>query len=241
MPENDEEPPIVRLFRDALESVVAPAVASEALFEALDAIGGELPHDERDLLAVARGPLHDALARHLGDGKAQAVVTRITEVILTAEAPTGHPTRPQPEIAAPTLAFDEETTARLSTPGIGDAVMVIASGQRLATQLRTAHGPRAIAVEAVSSATRIASVLAQLPPAIVVVDATDYPSIDPEVLAGALAKPPPAVVRVIWGSDLDYGQRTAAALERSHVPFSPVDRHAGLEPLADLVRSRSSR
>lgn len=234
------EPPIVRLFRDALESVVAPAVASEALFEAMDQVGGELPEDERGLIAVARGPLHDALARRLGDAKAQAVVKRITEVILTAEAPTGHPTRPQPSLGPPTTAFDEEPTAKLSTPGLSDSVMVIASGQRLATQLRTALAPRRIAVEAASSATRIASVLAQLPPAIVVVDATDYPAIEPDVLAGALAKPPPAVVRVIWGSDLDYGQRTAAALDRASVPFSPIDRHAGLDPLADLVRSRST-
>jgi hypothetical protein len=235
------EPPIVRLFRDALESVVAPHVASAALFEALDAIGGDLPTDADELLAVARGPLHESIARRLGQAQAKAVIARITEVILTADAPTGRKSRPQPKIEVPTRAFDEEQTAKVRNDTVGgNTVVVIAAGTRMSSKLRTALGPNRATIEHVSSATRLATVLSATPPGLVIVDATDYPPIEPEVLAGALAKPPPPTIRAIWGADLIYGQRVAKHLAAAGSECSPIERNDGIEPLLDLIRSRSS-
>jgi hypothetical protein len=79
-----------------------------------------------------------------------------------------------------------------------------------------------------------------LPPAIVLVDASDFPSIEPTDLAAAMGKAGEAV-RAIWGADLPYGQGVLAAAQRLGIPTTPLDRREGIAPLMDLVRSRRSR
>jgi hypothetical protein len=78
-------------------------------------------------------------------------------------------------------------------------------------------------------------------PDVVLVDATDFPPVEPDELATALATGPSTLVRVLWGADLPYGRGVVAAATARGVALIALERAHGVEPLLDLVRSRRQR
>ncbi|MFW5875901.1 MAG: hypothetical protein ACOCXM_04135 [Myxococcota bacterium] len=219
------EPAQVRIMREALEGVLSPKLAQAVLFEALGD-SGTLPSTSEDLLQLVRGPVQEAVRKRSGGSEAGAVVERIEDLLgrRTSRPP------PNPEHAEATVAVPTQSRA---VP-----VLVISSGPWFGGRLSAALGPDRVAPVYASDAEGVRAALTDHGATIVVVDATDFPPLEPQVLASVLHQLPTTTTAAIWGADLPYGRRTAFALEEAGVEATSFPRHAGIDPLLDLVRAR---
>jgi hypothetical protein len=141
---------------------------------------------------------------------------------------------------APKLS-GRELAATLEVPRDKGAVtvLVIAGSDEFAARLEAALGPARVATR---TATTLREVEALTAPSrassIVLVDAMEFPPVEPVALAGLLGGLPASTVRAIWGADLAYGSVVLSELIGRGLPATPLDRREGIEPLLDLVRSR---
>lgn len=76
----------VRLLREALEGVVARALVTPILFEALEPYGNMLPTGAEGLLDMVRGPLAEVVSRRIGGVESDEVVRRAERLIVAARS-----------------------------------------------------------------------------------------------------------------------------------------------------------
>ena len=213
------------LIREALEGLLEPRVASHVIFDALERGGVDsLPSDAKELIGFVEGPLRAATSERAGDATAADVVERLTSVLQKAVALD----------AAPDISRTVEVPV-----GAGPVrVMVMGRGSSLAVRLRAALGGDRVAIGASTATPAAEHMVATLRPEIIILDAVD-PIQDPvDDVAGFLGRVPAATTRLVWGREQPWASRLAAALDAATVPYTPVDRRDGVEPLLDLIRSR---
>ena len=223
-----KEAPEIRLVRETLEGVLHPSTASAVFFDALTAHGGALPTDTEATLALVRGPLRGALAERLGESEAQSVIGGLEQMFVAIRDARSRSSR------------HDEITQSVALSDAATVVFVLASASTLAERLEAVVGPKVLTTVVIGDEAIWAERLAQLPPGFVLVDASDFPAIEPSALAGHLRALPPHLVRALWGVDLPYGQSLLAeALPEAQL--TPFDRREGIEPLLDVIRSRTAR
>lgn len=227
------EVPEIRLIRETLEGVLSPPIASTLLFEALAERGGAVPTTHEAILALVRGPIAERLRARLGDDMTQTVLEQL-DAMLASIAPSpgpAHAARRRP------VRHDERTRdIELSSETL--PVYVLSSSRGFTETLSAALGPHVMSGVHVADGAMFDERLEQVPPAFVLVNALDFPAIDPGRLADRLAALPADLVKAIWGSDLPYGVAAIAAAEERGVHLTPFDREEGIAPLMDMIRSR---
>lgn len=216
----------LRMIRETLEGVLHPATASTVLFEALEAQGGGVPSDREEIATFVAGALRRGLVERLGDDMATTVLDQLAMTLRSIPDSKKRNRR------------QEDQTRDLELRRDTFPVFVLASSPAFAKKLATALGPHVMTPVLASDAKMWRERVVQVPPAFVIVDAADFPAIEPEELAQALSKLPPDVVRAIWGADLPYGASLIAAAQARALTLTPFDRHEGIEPLMDMIRSR---
>jgi hypothetical protein len=221
------EPAELRLIRETLEGVVHPATASTLLFEALAEHGGVLPSDHEEIEAFVRGELSKGLVKRLGDDLATTVLDQIAAAM-----------RAIPDNARRRNRRQEDQTRDLVLRRDTFPVFVLASSPMFAKQLAAALGPKVMTVVLATDTTTWHERAASVAPAFVIVDAADFPAIEPDELVATLASQPADVVKAIWGSDLPYGMSVIGAASARALSLTPFDRHEGIAPLMDMIRSR---
>lgn len=242
VPSNPVPSTPTRLLRSTLEESLEAHVASTVLFEALGAAGPDVPHSLEEVLWVVRGPLREALARRLDGEQVRLLLERI-EALLAP--PTEEPDPRVEEATTVELSLDE--LAESSTRGDATAsvptadavrVLVFASGSGFARRLELALGERRVHAVHVESPAALSAALEDGPPAVVVLDATDFPTIDGNQVLSALTSLPRTTACVLWGTELPYGKRFLAAAEAHDRPWVTLALREGIGPLLDLIRSR---
>jgi hypothetical protein len=220
----------IQIIREALEGMVAPEIAAAVLLEALAPYGGELP-DPSTLEAFVERELRPALQKRLR-GDTDPVIEHVSSLLSKALAAS----QPPP----PKSGWTEATTAQVAI-GEGPVSMVVVAGRpSLAMRLRAAVGRHRLAVVAASTAEATQQMLYDAEPTIVLIDATDRPRSEPAAIAQALGKITTDCVAVVWGSRDEYGREIVKLLERTSLRVTPLDEKEGVDPLVDLIRSRSS-
>lgn len=253
------EPASIRMLREVLEQVLPPAKAAAVLFEGLSSWGDRVPVGPDEVAAVVHGPMRSALARWLPEAAVEDAMRRITEALTTAEAPTDVHGALAPrgdgvdephgidvdlgdleDEDVPTTEFPSRWRAERSTrdlPGSGGhpvAVLVLAGSESFASRLRLVLGVDRVAPRTARDLWDMAGVMPSA--SIVVVDATDVPAAEADAVGRALAEAPSGCVAALWGAELPFGRRVA---EHAGPALVAIARRDGIEPLFDLVRSRS--
>jgi hypothetical protein len=225
------EAPEIRLIRETLEGVLHPSTASTVFFEALQETGGTLPKTTAEIATLVRGPLARGLAERLGDEPAASVLDQL-ELMLAAIAPKGG-RRPRKRPSR-----HDEPTRSLTLSDQTLPVFVLSGSRAFAEQLKATLGPQVMSAVPAPDAETLRTRLGQIAPALVLVDASDFPAIEPTELIEQLAPLDTQVVKALWGADLPYGQSVLDAAQRRALELTPFDRREGVEPLMDLIRSR---
>lgn len=223
--------PELRLVRESLEAVVSPTIVSSVIFEALDEIGGQLPDGADAVRAFADGALRRALARRLGED-AHAIIDDVVAMLATIA--------PRRAEEPPARRRDGDVTREVFLGAGPVVVLVVAGATDFGARLLAALGPDRVAPLPTPSLERLDEQVLIAAPPVVLVDAANFASIEPERLADALAALPATTVRAIWGADLPYGAAVLRALVERGASATPFDRREGIEPVLDLVRSRRS-
>lgn len=227
-----------RLLRDTLEESLETHVASTVLFEALGASASGVPQTEDEVLAVVRGPLREALARRLDAEKAELLVDRIAEQL------TPRPEEPSTlELSLDELA--EETSREDATTAFPTAeavrVVVLAAGPGFARRLEITLGEDRVEARHADGPAGLKSALEGDPPAILLLDATDFPALEPNAVLSAANGLPATTSCVLWGAELPYGRRVAGAIEGLERRWVTLELEEGIAPVLDLIRSRRRR
>lgn len=242
----------LRLIREALEGVIAPALIDAVLRDALVSYGGKMPDAPHDVMRLVQGPLRDVLARRVGHQEALAVVTRLVPLLGRSEpsapprvGPPPLPSQAPATPATPIQSFFPPVRARDSTASIPVGkepvtVMVVAQSRGIVEKIAAALGADGVAPYAAGTIEKIERSMKLVTPALVVIDASDFPSIDPLDLARALAPLPTTTTRALFGPDLPYGGRVSESFDRVQAPYVKLDRREGLDPLLDMIRARRS-
>ncbi|HEY8427681.1 MAG TPA: hypothetical protein VIL20_04875 [Sandaracinaceae bacterium] len=225
-----------RVLRRTLEEALDTRSASSLLFEALGAWGQRVPRSRDEVLAVVHGALRDAIARRLGDAEAHAIVARIDRALALAYDAADTQERPLDDLAAETSPADSTATFPIEDRAV--RVLVVAAGRAFEHRLLVALGERRVAPVTVRSHEGLQHALGTAPPALFVVDAQDFPAIDPVRLLAAAEALPLTTTCVLWGAELPYGRSLLRAIEAQPRPWTTLALREGIDPLLDLVRSR---
>lgn len=225
-----------RVLRRTLEQALDSRLASSLLFEALGASGGGVPQSREEVLAVVHGTLRDALARRVGQGEAASIVERIDHALADAYDAVATQEVPLDQLAAQTSP--DEATAAFPTDDRAVRVIVVAGGRGFEQRLAVALGERRIAPHTVRSHEGLRQALDDDAPAIFLVDASDFPAIDPAHLLAAGEALPRATTCVLWGAELPYGKNLLRSIAAHERPWTTLELREGIDPLLDLVRSR---
>ena len=213
----------LRLVRESLEAVVAPAIVSAVIFEAMAASDGA--QDPDAIVALVGGPLRQALRARVGDD-ADPTIDGILAML--ASIP-GAPRR---------ASREADITREVVLDARPVVVFVVSSAATFAMQLQASLGAAritAVPVPSLDVLTRQAKLGA---PHVVLIDAAEFAAIEPDQLAAALEQLSATTVRAIWGADLPFGGAVLRALVARRAPATPFDRREGIDPLLDLIRSR---
>ena len=232
----DESSP-TRVLRKTLEDALETHLASTVLFEALGASGSRIPETLDDVLRIVNGPLRAALTERLDVDGANALVTRIVKQL---EPPKSEPLTL--ELSLDNLAEEtrrgEDATMAFPTASRAVGVLVLAAGGGFAYRLELALGERRVAPETVRGAPALKKALAGDPPAVLVLDGTDFPAIDHQVLVKAAEKLPATTACVLYGAELPYGKSFVKRLGPDQTRWVTLELREGVAPFLDLVRSR---
>lgn len=219
--------PVVHVIREALECVLAPEVASAVFFESLNGPAG-VPETKDEVILMVRGPLLAALVERVDEAEA----SRVIQQILNALEPM--------QTSAVRASREDDATLALPKDRRPVKVWVLSAGGGFAMRLRFVLGPDRAEV---THAAHLGALLAEPTPGpgFVIIDASDFPPEDANAIAQALATLPSATTRVVWASELPYGQRCEEAFREAASPALTLSRTEGIEPLLDLIRARRAR
>jgi hypothetical protein len=224
-----------RVLRRLLEEALGARVASAVLFEAVSAAGQQVPQSTDEVLAVVRGPLREVLTQRYNAAMSGQLVRRVEgelapyEELMTEEVELE-------ELVAETR--QDESTKSVKTEDRAVPVVIVAAGYGFEHRLAVALGENRVAPLTVRSHEGLRAALAQQVPPIFVVDATDFPAIDPNRLMATAEMLPSTTACVMWGADLPYGRNLARTIQRQARVWTLLELREGIEPLLDLVRSR---
>lgn len=218
------ERPEIRLLRESLEGSLEPTLAHAVLFEALENRGGDPPQTRAELEAWVEGDLASALEGRLGTALSRAALADARAVVAQI-----------PEAPGRTRG---DATANIPLDDAPVLVVVVSTSPSLAMRLSAAMGPERVTPTTARTQAELDARLATFTPALVLIDAADFASIEPSGLAAACAKLPKTTIRIVWGADLPFGGAVLRALSAANASPTPVDRREGFDPLLDLVRSR---
>lgn len=226
------EAPEIRLIRETLEGVLHPSTASTVFFEALQETGGALPSTPDEVMALVEGPLARGLANRIGEDESETVLGQLTLMLLAI--------RPKPGERKPRKrpSRHDEPTRDLLLSEATLPVYVLSSTPAFEAQLKASLGPEIMSAVPASDLDMLRERLSQIPPAVVLLDASNFPAIEPTDLVDELARLPSQVLKAVWGADLPYGMGVLDAGQKRGVDLTPFDRREGIEPLMDVIRSR---
>jgi hypothetical protein len=226
-----------RVLRRALEQSIETRLASAILFEALGAGQQSIPHTAAEVLSVVRGPLREVLARRMGGEAAGELVAGIERELLAVHDDPVTLETPLDDLVAETRR-GEETTAAFPVAERAVPVLVVASGRGFEQRLALSLGELRAAPVTVRSHEALQRALDEATPPIFLIDAADFPAIDPDRLLAAADGLPPTSVCVLWGAELPYGRNLQKSLAQRPRSWVTLELRGGIEPLLDLVRSR---
>lgn len=226
-----EEPPEMQLIRESLEGVLNPATASAVLIDALGSQSSP-PRTTDELLAFLRGPIDARIHEQLDKRTRTELVALIAERIASSAADRSSVRR------AERYRADEDTQTVVLAAGHMD-VVVAAATSNFSDKLRRALGGEVASTLLAKDSPSLSSALSRKPPSLVVIDASDFPTIEPPRLISSLDHyTDEDAIRALWGSDLPYGIAVAQAAEQQGVAITPFDRREGIAPLMDIIRAR---
>src|SRR5690606_36584861 len=99
-------------------------------------------------------------------------------------------------------------------------------------------GEQRVAPVTVRSRESLRRALDDRTPALFLVDATDFPAIDPNRVLAAAESLAGTTMCVLWGAELPYGKNLERAIESQAHPWITLALREGIDPLLGLVRSR---
>jgi hypothetical protein len=216
--------PVVHVIREALECVLAPEVASAVFFESLNGPAG-VPETKDEVVLMVRGPLYSALIERVGSDEAGLVIQRILTTLEPMQSNTVRRSR------------EEDATVAVPKDKRPVKVRVLSAGTGFATRLRYVLGPARVEVEQTANAESLVGDQAA-GPALVIIDATDFPPQGAQAIVQSLRELPPSTTRVLWASELPFGQRCREAFLAESAEVLSLARSEGIEPLLDVIRSR---
>lgn len=222
-----------RVLRRALEQSLEKHVASTVLFEALGASPG-VPQTVDDVLEIVRGPLRDALARRLDREVADGLLGRIEAQLLPEDPATVE--LPLDELVEETRS-GADATLQISVEASAVPVVVLSASGAFAARLQLTLGEHRVLAHAVQDKDGFDEAVDATEPAIVLVDGTDFPSVDARDVIRMLRVLPSTTARVLWGAELSYGRSVLEQLE-DEAGWVILELKEGISPLLDLVRSR---
>lgn len=230
------ERPELRLVREHLETVLSPPVAASVLFTALEA--GKMPESALDVARLVDGPLRTVLVARMRQAEVDSVVGDVLSALAPALSTSG-------SVASSPMGYRGDVTLEVPISSTGEAVrlVVMAGSETFAQQIEAALGPlrvTAVTLRSVLGLRRVLTV-AVTAPDIVVIDASRFPAIEPTDLADALAAMPATTARIVWGADLPYGESLMREVLARKAQATSIDRSEGVEPILDLIGSRSGR
>jgi hypothetical protein len=225
----------VWILREVLERDMSPSAVSAVLFEALSGHGSDVPSTTEGLRVLARDSLRPALGKRLDGTRVESLMERVYEALDDEDA--------EPEVsilkglstAPPNAGREADTTRAVPTTSTPVNVLVVAGGNAFERRLASALGPARVAP---ATAGTLRDIQRYRKSAIVLVDATSFPPIEPTDLADELAGLPETTAKCIWGADLPYGRSVLSAIEPIGISVVSITRGEGIEPLLDLIRSR---
>ncbi len=222
-------------MREVLEGAVAPELATQIMFEALDVVG-RVPSSSEEVMSFCRGPLRSGVASRLGDDIAAIILERLEQVLTTGDRTgTDIPIDIDFDDAEPSVTAVMTTVWRQPV-----SVLVLASTKDFAERLFAALGATRVTVRTVATEAEIQKGIFSAAPLLVLVDATAPPNLARGVVATSFRALPDNALPVVWGRETEYGEGLAVALEAAGIGTSNSLRFSdGIGPLLDLVLSRS--
>jgi hypothetical protein len=247
----DSEYVEIRILREALVGVVPRTQVTPMLFEVLEPYGNLLPTGSQALRDMVRTTLRETVARRVGSVEAELVVERAEALIAAQRSKLDADELPVSPVQAPPASPPVETWTRQGTgrdrdettlvPRVRDAVtvMVVAATPGMATRLVALLGSSRVAPFVAGTPALVREQLEAGPyPAMLLVDATDFPPIPAERLARTIVLGPATMTRAVWGSDLPYGRSLMTALPDGGPVVQGIERTHGVSLLVDLIRAR---
>ncbi len=228
----------VWILREVLEKNMSPANVSAVLFEALSSHGSDVPSTPEALRQLADRSLKPALEKRLDADMVGKLMKMVHEALDDDDDGTPEISIQQATSTPPPRGREADATRAVPTTSTPVPVLVIAGSDAFERRLASALGPARIAP---ASASTVHDIKRFRNSAIVLVDATNFPPIEPVDLADELAGLPETTAKVVWGADLPYGRGVVAAIEPIGTHVVSITRADGIDPLLDLIRSRRSK
>lgn len=234
MPGPNDRDVHLQVIREALEGVVQPQLASEALFEALAHYEPDELADRDAMNTLVTMHLRDALMRRVGSASADAAVEHISGLLAMILA------TPAAAVEADRVTVEWETHSTLEIMrGTGPVqIVVCAASARLANHLSAAVGATRVITATVRDAYETKIVVEGMEPEIFLFDGANLPPDSPAALAAAVKNASANMWIVVWSADMPEERALLSALQQHGVAVTSFDREEGVGPLIDLIRSR---
>jgi hypothetical protein len=231
-------PPRVELvvLREALEGVVAPGLATQLIFEALELWAANAPETVADVRRFAEGPLDRVIRKRRLDEEATELAGRLGRLFAHASIEPARDDRPTVEIPLPSAAGARTQQMLVVTERV--PVVVLANGNELAQRLTSALGRDRIVAFPVTSDATLTRAIEATGALVVVLDASSPARIGPQALRTALGSLRVGASVVIWGADTANGFAIARVLAGGRIRAITLGRGEGTGPLLDLVLAR---
>jgi len=222
-----DEHPVYRI-RDILERLLPGKLASRILFDALGRVE-TVPRGDDEVTRFVEGPLAAVLAERRLDADADEIVKQVLRLGRDAAKP------------ANLREASDQSTRAVTTVAHPVVVAVVCCGSSFIDRLGASLGPSRVAPRRLGSLTDLSDFRRNSEGALLVVDATDFPAVDPDELAASVGDFPASVPILIWAADLPYGRSLLRSLGKAKITGLPLPSTEGIDPLLDLIRSRRRR
>lgn len=210
----------MRIVREGLEGVMDPAVATDALFQALSAVRDlSALHGARGFETFVGGPLKDAVGERIGHVNASSTIDQICDVLKHVPCPER----------------DEKDTLEVPLSEGPVRVLLLAGTAKLGITLRAELGGDKIALAHAEGLDRASRVVADFDPEVIVIDGSGPPHIaTPELLD--LLRTARGATCVLWASEEPWSHSLVAMPRPTGSAWIALERGGGYAPLVDLIR-----
>lgn len=220
-------------MREVLEAAFSPELATQLMFEALQAVG-TIPASVEEVLSFCHGPLAQIVEDLVGSEARGAVLERLDQVLVRGDT-TGT------DIPID-VDFDAEPSLTMVMPTVWRepvSVLAVSSTGDFASRLHAALGASRVNVVTVDGEAELRKAVFQRSPLLVVVDATAPPSMERGAIAAGFRGLPDNVLPIVWGAETEYGDGLANAMRVAGVANAISLRFGeGIPAFLDLVLAR---